>query len=171
MHTLAFRQTQWITLAQLYVIGGIEMGRTRVGIAIPDSLLPIGASRPNAAQRHSSNAVDAHRAFSVSTTSKSEPFSRVKLSSPFNLRSGAMDKRQSPPLSATNMPCFFSPFRIACACGGKPLMSKSCRSRNRSPRLIPVIPVLPVVCFSLHATANRPDGSDLLTCQGGMACI
>src|SRR5262245_16957097 len=40
---------------------------------------------------HHTNAVDAHRAFSVSTTSKSEPFSRVKLSSPFNLRFGFTD--------------------------------------------------------------------------------
>ena len=40
----------------------------------------------------------------VSTTSKSEPFRRERLSSPWSRRSGAIDISQSPPLSATSMP-------------------------------------------------------------------
>ena len=37
--------------------------------------------------------------------------------------SGAVDKAQSKPLSATNMPCFFKALRIAWNGGEKPLMS------------------------------------------------
>src|SRR5207245_7962466 len=40
----------------------------------------------------------------VSTTSKSEPLTPDRLSSPFSRRPGAIDMRQSLPLSATNMP-------------------------------------------------------------------
>ena len=38
------------------------------------------------------------------TTSKSRPFTRARLSSPSMRRSGAIDRRQFPPLSATNIP-------------------------------------------------------------------
>ena len=47
--------------------------------------------------------------------------------------SRAIDIHQSLPLSATNMPYFLSPFRIACTWGGKPLTSKLAFRRRRSP--------------------------------------
>ena len=47
--------------------------------------------------------------------------------------SGAPLTYQSVPLSATIIPYFLSPCRIVCTTGGKPLMSKSARSRTRSP--------------------------------------
>ena len=66
-------------------------------------------------------------------TSKSDPLTRASDSSPENRRSGAIDSSQLPPLSATNMPYRLSAASTARACGGKPLMSKSRRSRRRSP--------------------------------------
>jgi hypothetical protein len=48
----------------------------------------------------------------VRTASKSDPFNR-RNSSGSLVRSGATDSRQSPPLSATNMPYSLNPFRIA----------------------------------------------------------
>src|SRR4051812_42252479 len=53
----------------------------------------------------------------VCTTSKSDPLSLRSSSRPLIRLSGATERRQSPPLSATNRPYFFSPFRIACTCG------------------------------------------------------
>src|SRR6185503_4848098 len=69
----------------------------------------------------------------VSTTSKSDPFTRASVSRPWSRRSGAIDMSQSLPLSAMNIPYVLSPFSTACACFGNPLTSKSWRSRKRSP--------------------------------------
>src|SRR5271157_1727788 len=68
------------------------------------------------------------------TTSNAEPLILRSSSCSEEIRgSGATEIAQSMPLSATNMPYFFRPLRIAWTSGEKPEMSKSCFSRIRSP--------------------------------------
>ena len=69
-------------------------------------------------------AADHWRYFGDSTTSKAEPLIRRNSSCIGGIRgSGATEMSQSRPLSATNIPYFFRPLRIAWTFGEKPSMA------------------------------------------------
>jgi len=68
------------------------------------------------------------------TTSKAAPWMRRSSACRSGIRgSGATEMAQSIPLSATNMPYFFSPLRMAWTAGENCEMSKSPFRRSRSP--------------------------------------
>src|SRR5437868_13691557 len=71
----------------------------------------------------------------TSTTSKSEPWTRPRScnSSLFQRESGAPERNQEEPLSAIIIPYFLSAFRMIWLAGEKLEISKSARSRKRTP--------------------------------------